>query len=415
MKTDANDILRERGPDGLRQVFDETVANDVTERLSEAPPPNGSTNHGLSSSLVNDVAIPVPLKIISAASLANAVIPAREWLVPELIPNRTVTMLSGDGGVGKSLLAMQLAVAVSAGRSGWIGTSPEPGAALYVNAEDDLDEMHRRLGEIVDGHGLALDDLKAFHIAPLAGKDAVLGAPDRHGLISPTALWRAIAAQTDQIKPRLVILDNLADTFAGNENARPEARQFIGMLRGLANEQRLAVLIIAHPSLSGLTSGSGTSGSTAWSNSVRSRLYLDRSKLDDGQETDSNVRILRTMKANYAGIGGEIRIRWNKGCFFPDGAAVGFDRAAAEANADAIFLDLVAKFQAEGRNVSANPSPSFAPNVFCKHPASKGLTAKVLRSAMERAFAKGAIKNELFGPRSHERTRIVLAAERGEK
>jgi RecA-family ATPase len=406
MKADANDILREQGPDGLRKLFDETVTNGATEK--------GSNDHSLTDGHANRIAISAPLDIISAASLANTAIPAREWLVRELIPNMTVTMLSGDGGVGKSLLAMQLAVAVAAGRSGWIGTSPEPGAALYVNAEDDLDEMHRRLGEIVDGHGLALDDLSAFHIAPLAGKDAVLGAPDRHGVISPTALWRAIAAQTDELKPRLVILDNLADLFAGNENARPEARQFIGMLRGLAIEHRLAVLIIAHPSLSGLTSGSGTSGSTAWSNSVRSRLYLDRSKGDDGHETDPNVRILRTMKANYAGIGGEIRIRWNKGCFFPDGAAYGFDRAAAEANADAIFLDLVAKFQAEGRNVSANPSPSFAPNVFCKHPASQGLTARVLRSAMERAFAKGAIKNESFGPRSHERTRIVLATEKGE-
>jgi len=344
------------------------------------------------------------LQLVSAASFAGADAPPRSWLVPELIPDGTVTMLSGDGGVGKSLLAIQLGAAVAAGRSGWIGVSPEPGPVLYVSAEDDLDEIHRRLGDVVAGHGLALEELADFHIAPLAGKDAVLAAPDKRGVVTPTALWRTIVEATASIRPKLVILDNLADIFAGNENARPEARQFIGMLRGLAIEHSLAVLVIAHPSLSGLSSGTGTSGSTAWSNSVRSRLYLDRAQSDDGVEPDPSVRLLRTMKANYAAVGGEIRIRWDKGCFHPDGAPSGFDRAAAEAKADAIFMDLLARFQAQGRNVSVNPSLSFAPSVFCKHEDAKGLTATVLRGAMDRLLTMGRIKSETFGPPSHPRT-----------
>jgi RecA-family ATPase len=355
------------------------------------------------------------LHMVAASSFAGAEAPARSWLVRDLIPDRTVTMLSGDGGVGKSLLAIQLGVAVAAGRNGWIGVSPDPGPVLYVSAEDDLEEIHRRLEDVVTGHDVALGDLTDFHIVPLAGKDAVLAAAGKGGVIAPTPLWTAIVDATATIRPKLVILDNLADIFAGNENARPEARQFIGMLRGLAIEHGLAVLVIAHPSLSGLSSGTGTSGSTAWSNSVRSRLYLDRAKSENDAEADPNVRLLRTMKANYSAIGGEIRIRWEKGCFRPDGAASGFDRMAAESNADAIFLDLVAKFQAEGRNVSASPSPSFAPKVFSKHEAAKGLSAKVLDAAMNRAFSANKIKNEAFGPPSHRRTRVVLSTERGEK
>ena len=68
-------------------------------------------------------------------------------------------------------------------------------------------------------------------------------------------------------------LDTLADVFAGNENARQEARQFIGLLRGLAIEHDLAVVPLAHPSLSGMTSGTGTSGSTALLDSVRARSF----------------------------------------------------------------------------------------------------------------------------------------------
>jgi RecA-family ATPase len=40
------------------------------------------------------------------------------------------------------------------------------------------------------------------------------------------------------------------------------------MLRGLAINYQHATLMLAHPSLAGMASGSGSSGSTGWSNSV---------------------------------------------------------------------------------------------------------------------------------------------------
>jgi RecA-family ATPase len=36
--------------------------------------------------------------------------------VQELVPMNTVTLFGGDGGTGKSLVALQLAVAVASGR-----------------------------------------------------------------------------------------------------------------------------------------------------------------------------------------------------------------------------------------------------------------------------------------------------------
>ncbi len=41
--------------------------------------------------------------------------PAREWLIPEWLPASRVCLLSGPGAVGKSRLALQLAVAVASG------------------------------------------------------------------------------------------------------------------------------------------------------------------------------------------------------------------------------------------------------------------------------------------------------------
>jgi RecA-family ATPase len=66
-----------------------------------------------------------------------------------------------------------------------------------------------------------------------------------------------------------------ADMFSGDENSRPQSRQFIGLLKRLARKHDCAFLLLAHPSLTGLNTGSGMSGSTGWNNAVRSRLYSD--------------------------------------------------------------------------------------------------------------------------------------------
>jgi len=402
------DICAREKANGAARVSSAEPTDDPAD--AEIPPPNGPDDHGtvrtVSNDALNEEAI--DLKIECASSFAGKSIPERPWLVPGLVPDHTVTLLTGDGGVGKSLILLQLGMAVAAAKD-WLGTLPETGRVVYVSAEDDLEEIHRRLADITAAQGIDLAALAGLHIVPLAGCDAVLGAPDRRpGIIAATPLWRALVAKVSQIKPRLVILDNLADIFAGNENSRPEARQFIGLLRGLAIEQKLAVVLAAHPSLSGLSSGSGTSGSTHWSNGMRSRLYLDRPKTDDGSEIDPNLRVLRTMKSNYAPLGNEIPLRWEKGCFRLDGPKGGFDKLAAEAKADRVFLDLLAKIQAEGRDVSHKHSSGFAPTVFAQHPDRSGLSKKVLEDAMNRLFGAKKIRVERVGPPSRQHSRIIV-------
>ena len=68
--------------------------------------------------------------------------------MPGLVPGGTVTMLGGDGGTGKSTLALGLAGATVAGVP-WVGRAIEDcGPAAYLSAEDDKDELHRRFPEI---------------------------------------------------------------------------------------------------------------------------------------------------------------------------------------------------------------------------------------------------------------------------
>jgi hypothetical protein len=87
-----------------------------------------------------------------ASSLNGKPVASREWLVHGLVPQKTVTLFGGDGGTGKSLLALQLAVAVAAGTA-WIGKPVSHGRVIFLSAEDDDDELHRRLNDILQAEG----------------------------------------------------------------------------------------------------------------------------------------------------------------------------------------------------------------------------------------------------------------------
>jgi RecA-family ATPase len=346
-----------------------------------------------------------------ADSLAGVPTPVRPWHVPNLIPGMTVTLCQGDGGSGKTLLALQLATATALGKS-WVGHDARAGNVIYLSAEDDRDELHRRLVDIADSYGAELADLAALKVVPLAGQDAVLASiGGRSGLLAPTALWSELEALVTAWEPVLIVLDNLADVFAGEENSRPHARQFVGMLRGLAIRSGAAVLLIGHPSLSGLSSGSGSSGSTAWNNSVRSRLYLAKPAPADGIDTDPDLRILTVKKANYAATGGELRLRWHRGAFTLDGGLFAgqpqLHREAADARVDSLFLQLLADFTASRRFVGDKPGASYAPKLFAEHPRAAGTTKAGFTAAMNRCFERREITVEEVGPPSRRTRKIV--------
>jgi RecA-family ATPase len=229
----------------------------------------------------------------------------RPWLIPERIPRRNVTLLSGEGAIGKSTLLLQLLGATVLPGGQWLGTWPEHGPALYLTAEEEDNEARLRLEAVADSLGSDRRKLIAggLRVLSFAGRDAVLGEPDRHDFIRPTKLFEHIREDCMRLKPKLIGFDAAADIFAGNEINRAQTRQFVTLLRGLAMATDSAVLLIAHPSLQGITSGSGLSGSTAWHNSVRARMYFQKAP-----GNDKSLRVLEVKKNNYGPEQEDIRL-----------------------------------------------------------------------------------------------------------
>ncbi len=343
-----------------------------------------------------------------AATLKDRAVKPREWLAEGLIPLNTVTLFSGDGGTGKSLLSLQLAVSVAAGRA-WIGKPVADGAVIYMSAEDDDDELHRRLDDILKAGKCTYDDLKGLTMRSLAGEDALLAVDSQMNLMR-TELFKELDARAADEAPTLIVIDTLADVYPANENDRAKVRQFIGILRGLALKRRCAVLLLGHPSLTGLNSGSGSSGSTAWNNSVRSRLYLSRIT-DNGFEADPDRRVMTTMKANYGRIGEETHMKWQAGVFVEEQSDEGLDKLAAGAKAQRVFMKLLATFTAQGRRVNHAGGTTYAPKIFSEHPDAEGMTKRAMKAAMEGLLAAGKIKIDTEGPASKRRSFIVEVAQ----
>lgn len=343
-----------------------------------------------------------------ASDLEGLEVPPRHWLVRDLVPSGTVTLLGGDGGTGKSLLALQLACAVATGGK-WLERQVAGGGAVFISAEDDDAELHRRLSDVVRGAGQRFSDLDRLTIRSLAGEDALLAHLDRSsGVLSPSPLYAELDKRLEDEKPALLVLDTLADLFPGNENDRAQARHFIGLLRGLAIRHECAVILLAHPSLSGLNSGSGTSGSTGWNNSVRSRLYLER-VAPDGIEMNPDARVLSTKKANYGRTGGEVSITWRDGVFVADPAETALDRMAGNAKAERVFIKLLREFTEQGRRVNDKGSTSYAPKIFSEHPNSENVTKRAFKAAMDSLLASGKVRIGTEGPASRRVSYLVEA------
>jgi hypothetical protein len=350
------------------------------------------------------------LEFCDIASWANTVPPEREWAVPDRFPLRNIALLSGEGAAGKSILATQLAAAHVLGKD-WLGTLPEFGPAIYVNAEDEEGELHRRLAKIAGHFGASLTELKNdLDIAALAGKDSVLGYPDRTGRIIATSLFHKLAEAARTIRPKLIVLDTSADIFAGNENDRSQVRQFISLLRNMAIEAGAAVIICAHPSLTGMSSGSGLSGSTAWHNSVRARAYLRAATTKEGAQPDKDLRLLEFMKSNYGPVAESVTVRWRDGVFVLEPKAGSLETAAANAKADEAFMQVLNRFCRQGRNASPNPGRTYAPSLFASEPEAAGLTGKNLTSAMGRLLSADRIHVVKEGPPSRLRNRLAVVA-----
>ena len=382
----------------LRLDFD-----DAMQWLAEALKPEPATGGDAepASEAQPEPAAPAILKWIDMARWDSDPAPPREWSIPGRVPRRQVGLFSGEGGTGKSIIEMQKNVAHVTGMD-WLGATPTRGPAIYVGCEDETDELHRRFEAIAAHYGVNFRQLIDGGLMALCrlGEDAVLCATGgKSGKVETTEFYAQLFEAAGDIKPINISLDTLSRVFAGNEIDRVQVYAFAMHMQRLALVANASVTILAHPSLAGIASGSGISGSTAWHGAFRFRQYLKSARVTEDQpETD--LRELEFKKNQYGPTDETMALRYARGLFLP--ASV---NAMADHEADALFLTLLDRFTAEGRNVShIKQARNFAPTAFAEALPGK---RKAFSAAMERLFTAGAIKVEEYGKASRPASRLV--------
>jgi len=287
--------------------------------------------------------------------------PTRKWVVADWIPAGEITSMYGGGSVGKSLLSLQLAIALGTGGK-WLGLDCRKMPVLYVACEDTDDEIHIRRDRMLD------------HPEYEFSRESILQAP--------VYLWSRVGAENDlavevdsdvvpgRFLPVLeqairnlgarelfLILDTVSDVYLGSENIREKVNKFLKTILGrLRLDLNLTILVLAHPSRTGQNTGDNLSGSTAWENAVRSRLTVHRHKELPG------VTVLTRAKSNYSAVGDQISMKYDGGRFIPVSTPTDDEQAAARDLGNA--LELVCTI---GDNPLARVAKSISEGVRTSH------------------------------------------------
>jgi RecA-family ATPase len=334
-----------------------------------------------------------PLPLINPMEWAGKAPPERRWLVNGWLAAGSGAFLTGDGGVGKSLFTQQLCTCIAAGER-FLGLEVKEAKAIYLTCEDDAAELHRRQAAINAALGLTMADLAGrLHLVSLKGElGNELVSFDGEGRLQLAQRYRDLEATAHQIGAGFVAIDNVAQTFNGNENIRIQVAAFCNLMDRLAMAIDGTVLFLGHPS----KAGAEFSGSTGWEAHVRQRLFLDWADDGKGAGDDRDGRVLTRSKANYARKGVEVDIRWHAGAFVLEGsveARPDEERERRESAEEAAFLACLRVRNDQQRAVSDFPNAkTYAPKVFADMPESERAKVPALAAAMERLFRKGRIE-----------------------
>jgi hypothetical protein len=334
---------------------------------------------------------PRPLELIDPASWEGQPIPEREWALTGWIPKRQATYLTGPGSAGKSLVSQQLATCIALGVP-FMGVPVEQQRSLYLTCEDDPEELQRRQFHICAALGVSLESLSdRLFLRSLAGdtNNELCTFSDR-GELRLSARFDQLEATVLAHRITFLVLDNVAHIFAGNENVRHEVAGFVSLLNRLALSVDGSVLFIGHPN----KAGDSFSGSTAWENQVRSRLFLTTPVESDGSTVERDARVLSRQKANYAQNGAELRFYWHDWAFVTEDALpVRHSPVARAAAEDGAFMRCLEKAAKERRNVSPSPNASnYAPRIFATMPTGKGMGLRGFEAALHRLLDRGEVR-----------------------
>lgn len=212
------------------------------------------------------------------------------WLWPGRIPLGKVTVIAGEGGVGKSFLTTDVAARVTRGKAWPDGAPGIIGSVVLANAEDDAGDTVRPRFEAAEGDPSQALLLEGIRRVADDGKVSERGFTLAH----VADLSRAIERAPDC---KLVIIDPVGAFLGGIDSYNEaEVRSLLAPLAKLAAERGVALVLVMHVNRrTGAPAMSRLMGSSGFGNAARAVWMVTKDKAVPGR------RLLLPAKFNVGG------------------------------------------------------------------------------------------------------------------
>ena len=177
--------------------------------------------------------------------------PEQKFLIGDTIPLGVPVVFAAAGDSGKGMMTLDLAMKVASGASmqnAFGGLVAEHGDAIILTAEDDKDEMHRRISRLDPKRYREHYDHK-LRILPLPNLGGVF--PVMQKIDNSYEMGAEFARVYEQMltmtRLKLIVIDPLASFVHADVNADPAAgAAFMGMLAQMATETGATVMVNHH-------------------------------------------------------------------------------------------------------------------------------------------------------------------------
>ena len=226
------------------------------------------------------------LSEVSIAAMLQTNPQPRRWLLDGVLPLGKVGALVAGGGTGKSQLLLQAGISVATGHALCetfaVG---EQGAALLICAEDDIDEIHRRLERTLS-HIRKIDpnfadsnlDQSLYIQSAVSINNLMTRTTGSRGVEPTDYVDRLILAANQIPNLKLIVIDPMSRFQGGNENAAEDITRMVEQLERVAAGTGATVLIAHHVNKSSRNDEDAhqgaARGSSAFSDGVRWQMQL---------------------------------------------------------------------------------------------------------------------------------------------
>jgi len=206
-----------------------------------------------------------------------------KFILEPFIPSKSIILLDGIGGLGKSFFAMELAFALSVGESFLLpGFRPKQAIPiLYLTAEDSPDDFRDRLSAIKRAYQYEGKADNFYWISSLSSKFPLQESTfftKNHNKIIKTEMTDYLEFLIRETGAKLIVIDSLINWYGLNENSSEDAVYFYNFLKYLIRKYKLSFLILHHQSKGGLLKDASKEdkfrGSGVFREQARARIVM---------------------------------------------------------------------------------------------------------------------------------------------